>query len=68
MRLQKAIKQHDQHKETMMFNPAILLGKPKSAILALFDDCIEFGYWLYVPTLGVVLSFDKQICASIGRL
>ena len=51
-----------------MFNPTILLGKPKSAILVLFDDCIEFGYWLYVPTLGVVLSFDKQVCASVGRL
>lgn len=47
-----------------------LLGQSKSAILAYFGtgNCVEFLHWLYVPRLGVVLSFDKQICFDIGRI
>ncbi len=48
----------------------MLLGKSKSTILAYFakDDCVEFLHWLYVPTLGMVLSFDKQICSDVSRV
>lgn len=43
------------------------LGESKPVILAYFakDGCIEFLHWLYVPTLGVILSFDKQVCSHV---
>lgn len=45
------------------------VGKPKSAIICqLTQDYIEFLHWLYVPSVGVVLSFDKQICCGIDAL
>lgn len=44
------------------------LGKSKSVIMANFSDAIEFLHWLYLPTLGVILSFDKQICCDIGKM
>lgn len=45
-----------------------LIGQPKSAIFAKFTDGVEFLHWLYLPTIGVLLSFDKQICCQITRL
>lgn len=44
------------------------LGKSKSAIMTNFTDSVEFLHWLYLPTLGLVLSFDKQICCHIGKM
>lgn len=44
------------------------LGKPKSAIITQLGDYVEFLHWLYVPALGLVLSFDKQICCGVGKL
>lgn len=47
-----------------------LLGKPKSTIMTYFakEDCVEFLHWLYVPTLGMVLSFDRQLCSHVGQI
>lgn len=44
------------------------LGKSKSVIIKHLGDYVEFLHWLYVPKLGVVLSFDKQVCCQIGKL
>lgn len=49
--------------ETLSF-----LGKSKSAIMAHFADSVEFLHWLYLPKLGLVLSFNKQICDKIGQI
>lgn len=51
-------------------NPHFYLGKSKSHIeqklLRLNYSSIEFMHWLYVLELGLVLSFDKQICVKVG--
>lgn len=46
----------------------LFLGKSKSSIIADTKHYIEFLHWLYLPSLGVVLSFDKQICYQIAHL
>lgn len=42
------------------------LGKSKSVIMANFHDSIEFLHWLYLPTLGIILSFEKQVCCGMA--
>lgn len=43
-----------------------IIGQYKADILVhLNDDYVEFGCWLYIPKLRVLLSFQRQICASI---
>ena len=44
------------------------LGKSKSTIIKQLGDYVEFIHWLYVPKLGVMLSFDKQVCCGVIRL
>ncbi len=48
------------------------LGKSKPAIIKELGTChamyCEFLHWLFVPTWGVVLSFDRQICCQVGKL
>lgn len=45
-----------------------LIGKSKSAITAMFGEGIQFLHWLYLPKLGILISFDKQICCQIDTL
>ncbi|WP_315043310.1 hypothetical protein ACGTJS_09155 [Faucicola mancuniensis] len=35
-------------------------------LLNLKVDYVEFVHWLAVPTLGLLLKFDKQICYQIS--
>lgn len=46
-----------------------IIGQNKKQILStLTDDYVEFGHWLYVPSLKILLSFKRQICQSIEML
>ena len=45
-----------------------LIGLSKSAIMRHFEGAVEFLHWLYLPTLGLILSFDKQICFQVNPL
>ena len=52
-----------------MFNLHQMLGLPKSQIIGqLTERYVEFGVWLYVPALSVLLSFDKQCCVAVDWL
>lgn len=43
-----------------------MIGQLKSEIIKnLSCDYVEFGFWLYVPAQGVLLSFHHQICQGI---
>ena len=43
-----------------------IIGQYKSDILARRGaEYVEFGFWVYVPKFGVLISFDKQICQSM---
>lgn len=44
------------------------LGKSKTLIMHHVGDYVEFLHWLYLPKLGVLLSFDKQICCEVGQI
>lgn len=50
--------------------PHPYLGKSKSQLeqelLRLNYQITHFLHWLYVVELGLVLSFDKQICVQVG--
>lgn len=46
--------------------PLSIIGQLKSDILKnLNTDYVEFGFWIYIPSLKTLLSFDKQICQTM---
>lgn len=46
-----------------------IIGRYKADIIAMLtDEYVEFGYWLYIPKLKVLLGFNKQICETMQIL
>lgn len=49
--------------------PLSIIGQLKSDILKnLNTDYVEFGFWIYIPSLQTLLSFKNQICLEICEL
>ncbi len=46
-----------------------LLGQSRSQIISTLIGSqahyIEFARWLYLPSFGLLLSFDKQVCRAV---
>lgn len=51
---------------------AHFLGKNKSTIIKELMEhhatYCQFAGWLFIPTWGMVLSFDKQVCCQVGKI
>lgn len=49
--------------------PLSIIGQLKSEILkSLTSEYVEFGHWVYIPSLQTLLSFKNQICLEICEL
>lgn len=49
--------------------PQSIIGQVKSEILkSLTSEYVEFGHWVYIPSLQTLLSFKNQICLEICEL
>ncbi len=44
------------------------IGQDKASIKATLTGFVEFANWLYIPSKGLLLSFDKGRCQASEAL